>query len=330
MGVLKTTLVGSFPLEATAGNIDRALRDQVEVGVDYPVLPQLRDFVEMYVDPLISEGLLEKVPGGLRIRQLSFSSLRPEVPWDLRLAAAKAQKRGLEFRLAVTGPFTIASSIALPSRRPGELMGSALTDKGLLSRLTEYVCGLAALLDRELRPYMVCIDEPILSVIVGSRRVLFGYSLDYIRGTLDAVLSEFRSARLKGVHVCSRLPPLLKDVLLRLEEAEYLDHEFSDLPENRRFYARRELENHDKFLSYGVISSKKPRIERVEEVYGLIEEAYAAYGERLLLVKPDCGFRGLRGVLGGREYEEIVIPKLRVLVEATRRFNARLEGKDRG
>ena len=309
-------------MAASRKDIRRALDDQVRLSVDFPVLPQLRDFVEIYVEPLVLGGAIEEAPGGYRLKEESVAEVKVVVPWDLEYGAELARKRGLRFRLAFTGPFTIASRIGLPGSPQVELSKSVLSNPRLTEEVVSYASRLAELLSRELRPYMVCIDEPILSVIVGSRRVLFGYTTDYIRESLDRVLAGFEGVKYRGVHVCSRLPPLLKEVLLGLKNVEFLDHEFHDIPENRGFYSREELEESGKYIAYGVISSKKVRVEDLEEVYGLIEQAYGDYSDRLLLVKPDCGFGGLRGVLGGREYEEIVLKKVEVLVKATRRFNA--------
>ncbi|MEM0335397.1 MAG: hypothetical protein QXT33_03180 [Thermofilum sp.] len=310
---METTLVGSFPLEPKRENLARALEDQAELGVTYPVLPQLRDFVLMYVEPLVAKGVLSLEHTGYVLRGDPLS-VEPEVPEDLVEAADIAADLGLRYRVPFTGPFTIASRIALPGGKPGDIMSSVLSSREALEPLLEYVRGMAREVYSSLRGYIYCVDEPVLSVIVGSRSVLFGYSPGELAETLDSVLEQLK-APMKGVHVCARLPPLLKRMLLSLRYANFLDHEHSDVPENRAYYTRDELAGSGKALGFGVVSSKNPRVERREDVEKLAREAVERYGERLAFLKPDCGFGGLRGYLKGREYEEVVLRKIRVLVE---------------
>ncbi len=306
-------------MEPVEENYRRALLDQVEAGIDYPVLPQLRDFVDMFLEPLAGQGVLGREAGGY-VAAGDFGEAEPAVPPEYLVAADVAREAGVPYRVAVTGPFTLASSIAAPGGRPGDMFSSILGDRELFAGFLGYMRGLGRVLARELRPRMICLDEPVLSVIVGARRIMFGFEPGEIGGALDAVLGSMAGVELRGVHVCSRLPTLLKGVLLGLGNAVFLDHEHSDISANRAFYARGDLERAGKYLGYGVVSSRRPVVEGLEEVYGLAREAAERYGDRLLFLKPDCGFRGLAGARGGREYEEIVLPKIRVLVEAARRL----------
>lgn len=310
---METTLVGSFPLDPKRENITRALEDQAEIGVTYPVLPQLRDFVQMYVEPLVARGVLSVEHAGYALRGDPLS-VEPEAPEDLVYAADVAADMGLRYRVPFTGPFTIASRVALPKGRPGDLMSSALSSREALEALLEYVQEMAREVYSSVRGHVYCVDEPVLSVIVGSRSVLFGYAPEELARALDGVLEQLK-APLRGVHVCARLPPLLKRVLLSLRNANFLDHEHSDVPENRAYYTRDELASSGKALGFGVVSSKDPRVERRDEVEKLAREAADRYGDCLVFLKPDCGFGGLRGYLKGREYEEVVLKKIQVMVE---------------
>lgn len=310
--VVETTLVGSFPLERGRASIARALEDQASLGVTYPVLPQLRDFVLMYIEPLISKGIIAAEHSGYVLRG-DILRAEPEVPEDLVEAADIAADMGLRYRVPFTGPFTIASRIFLGKGRPGDIMTSLLSSREALEQLLEYVREMAREVYTSIGGHVYCVDEPILSVIVGSRGIMFGLTAEELREALDSVLGRFK-APLRGVHVCARLPPLLKKVLLGLRSANFLDHEHSDVPENRAYYSREELAVSEKMLGYGVISSKNPKVERREEVESLAREALERYGDRLAFLKPDCGFGGLRGYLKGREYEEIVLKKIEVMV----------------
>uniref|UniRef100_A0A7J3X5W8 Cobalamin-independent methionine synthase MetE C-terminal/archaeal domain-containing protein n=1 Tax=Thermofilum pendens TaxID=2269 RepID=A0A7J3X5W8_THEPE len=308
-----TTLVGSFPLSPGRESIERALEDQAELGVTHPVLPQLRNFVLMYIEPLLKKGVVVAEGPGYVLRG-DPAAVEPEPPEDLVEAADIAADMGLRYRVAFTGPFTIASELALPRGRPGDLMSSALSSPEHLEAVVEYTREMAREVYSSVKGFVYCVDEPVLSVVAGSRRMLFNLTADSVREVLDSVLGRFR-APYRGVHVCARLPPLLKEVLLNLRNANFLDHEHSDIPENRAYYTREELRMAEKHLAYGVVSSKSPRVESEEEVASLARDAYERYGDRLLFLKPDCGFGGLRGYLSGREYEDIVLKKLAVLVK---------------
>ncbi len=310
-----TSLVGSFPLDPTRDNIARALRDQERLGVDIPVVPQLQDFITAYAEPLKRAGVVHEEGGGLRLATRGLEWVGPLPPWEARVVAEQGYTGKL--RLPVTGPYTLASSIALEGR-PGNLLYSVLRDHSLTSRMVDYVAEVVRETVRLLRPRMLCIDEPVLSVIVGSRRILLGYTIEELREGLEKVLEEARGVELRCIHVCSRLPPLLKKILLPIENLEVLDHEHHDNPENRAYYTRQELEEHGKKLAYGVVSSKSTHVETVDEVRELLTDALQRYGDLVAIVKPDCGFRGLKGALGGREYEEIVLPKVKTLVEAVK------------
>lgn len=311
-----TTLVGSFPLDYSRENIARALKDQVDIGITYPVLPQLRDFVYMYIEPLVKKGVVVREGLGYRLRG-DVSSVEPETPEDMSYAADVAEDLGARYRLAFTGPFTVASRITPEGGRIGDIRTSLLADREGFQAVLEYVVETAREVASTLNPFIVCVDEPVLSVIVGSKSVMFGYTAEEITRALDSVLARFRSP-MRGVHVCSRLPPLLKTVLLKLSNANFLDHEHSDIPENRAYYQASELRESGKVLGYGVVSSRNTSVERLEDVVALARDALERYGESLAFIKPDCGFGGMKGYLQGREYEEIVLKKLRVLVEASR------------
>jgi 5-methyltetrahydropteroyltriglutamate--homocysteine methyltransferase len=311
--MIATTLVGSFPLEYSRENIRKALSDQHEIGITFPVLPQLRDFVHMYIEPLIKRGVIAHERLGYMLRG-DILSVEPEPPEDVVYAVDVAEDLGLRYRLAFTGPFTIASRITPKGGRLGDMRSSLLASRELLSDLVDYLVEVAREVSKTSHPHVVCVDEPVLSVIVGARSVMFGYEAGEIAEMLDRVLGEFRSP-LRGVHVCSRLPPLLKSILLPLKNANILDHEHSDIPENRKYYSIDDLRRANKLLGYGVVSSRSTRVEAVEEALTLAREAYDTYKAWLAFIKPDCGFGGMKGFLQGREYEEIVLRKLKVLVE---------------
>jgi 5-methyltetrahydropteroyltriglutamate--homocysteine methyltransferase len=314
--MIPTTLVGSFPLDYNRENIKRALIDQYEVGITFPVLPQLRDFVYMYVEPLVNKGVLSYEHLGYEVRG-DILSVEPEPPEDIVYAVDIAEDLGIKYRLAFTGPFTIASRLTPKGGKLGDIKSSLLAHEDLFSEFFDYLVEMARQVSKVSHPHVVCVDEPVLSVIVGAKSIMFGLEPNKITQVLDRLLGQFKSP-LRGVHVCSRLPPLLKNIILPLRNANFLDHEHSDIPENRKYYSREELNSASKALGYGIISSRNTRVEEEQDVMALAKEALDTYGAQLVFLKPDCGFGGMRGFLKGKEYEEIVLRKLKILVNVAK------------
>ncbi|RLE54879.1 MAG: hypothetical protein DRJ40_09890 [Thermoprotei archaeon] len=322
-----TTHVGSFPLDFTRDNVLRVFHDMINIGIDYPPYPQLRNFIKIFLDPLVDIHVL-KLVNSKYVINISLSELKnlplPAVRLEeAEIVASIVKKERIcveAIRGCVTGPFTLASEIQISERETRGLFTSALSSKDfVLKYMTRIVREFVTYLHDVLGFKFIVIDEPVLSVIVGSRRILFDYTIEEISKCLDEVL---QGVELAGVHVCGRVPPLLKDVLLSTRYVKVLDHEFKDNPKNLTVYTKDELEKYDKFISFGCVSSRKPVIESVEEIMDVVKRGIDTFGSRLLMIKPDCGFRGLAGFFENKEKAyEVAIEKLRRIVEVKRRLH---------
>lgn len=316
--MLYSTHVGSFPLEHSRENLVRIVRDLAEVGLDYPPYPQLRDFISMFLDHLVTVGTLRKVGETYVLGE------RRELPPVVKLEEAEVmvevvRSEHLTFtglRGCVTGPFTLASQIqVVPGSK--DITTSALRDKefvlkymvSCVRRYLEYL--------RSLGYTLLVVDEPILSVIVGAQRILFGYTPEEITRALDQVFENFTNV-LTGIHVCGRLPPLLRDILLSTKNIKVLDHEFVKTPKNFEVYTRRQLEEADKYIAVGCVSNRDLRVEDLSEVRSYVRRGLELYGDRMLFVKPDCGFAALRGLAPPEEAYRVALEKLRKIVQVVR------------
>ena len=314
---LYTTHVGSFPVSFSQNNVRNVFKDLIKLGFNYPPVPQLRSFIDMFLDPLVELKILKKV-GHYYIKE-DFK----EIPEDLDVYeitcindfSKSISEPVLGIRSCITGPFTLASNI-LEKPDARILFGSVLRDKKVvLEVLTQYVSTLARKAD-SLGAKMIIVDEPILSVIVGRNEILFGYTKEELLLALDGIFERI-SSNFRGYHVCYRIPPLLKEILLELKNINILDHEHKDSPENLKLYSREELESSNKYLALGVVSSRKTEIESVEEIKSDIISAMEIFGEQLLFVKPDCGFYGYKGVFSDPEREyNLALKKLENIAEA--------------
>jgi len=315
-----TTHVGSFPLNYSEETVKRILIDLSNIEIDFLGYPQLRDFVEMYLEPLLETGALSKVRVGFKVSD--WKVLREGIEKEtLTVKEAELMKEMYEKRVirplalkgSVTGPFTLASKIytsAGYSISASLLKNREVVKEVLANLVASYVRGL-----ERLNYSMVVIDEPILSLIVG-KRILFSYREEDIVEIINEVLTGVK-IKYRGIHVCGRLSPLLVKILLKLD-LEVLDHEHKDIPENLSAYSRRDLELNEKFLALGVISSKNPRVESIEEIKEAIKMGINSFGDRLLFVKPDCGFRGLKVSNKEEEMYRVSLDKLRNLVNAVK------------
>lgn len=314
------TYVGSFPLKYTRENILRCTEDVLSIPVDYPNYIQLEDMGHQFLRPLAAAGLGVAVNGERYRLSGEFKVPREPIAAEaLNILLEMRKERRFKNKVkgvkaCVTGPFTLSNRIMLGEPRLGLFGETALSEPAVVSRVAEVVAKIAGFY-REMGADYVTVDEPILSIIVGQKILLSQYTDADIVKLLDTALSGVDC--LKGVHVCGRISRRLADMLLGTS-VDVLDHEFKDIEANFDTYRRVDFEKCGKKLGFGVSSSRVLRVEPVEEMVSLLKRGLDVYGvENILMVKPDCGFRGLdpEGTVDGVSYNA-AIGKLRNLRRA--------------
>ena len=322
--VLATMDQGSMPLQddfdLDRKNVDRAIMDKVTVGLNYPCYPQLAgssskpmNMALQFLKPLSQTNPSIQITGqeahllsdnikepsdviGVDRAEYFLKFLR-EHDLDSRVKGTKA---------CITGPFTLAANLDLSN-----LMKCGASKPhvvGVLAIVLAKSCKRLSDLGFDL----VCIDEPFLSIMLGRKgEVLFKYNEQFVVDILNSLVAQLSC--LSAIHVCGRITPLVKTVLLD-SATDVVDHEFSDARENIKAYSRGDLEQADKFLAYGCVSSIKQTVETVEEISASLRSAMSVYGERVL-AKPDCGFAGMMGV---QDAYSIVQRKLGNMVAAAK------------
>jgi len=327
---ISTSHVGSFPLDYSEENEVRIFNDMINLGIDYPPVPQLRNFIKIFLDPLVEQGFLRREKGlyiVVREAKGEGEAEALEIP-EYKIISnliPKVKNKVKGVKACITGPFTLASYIFPREVATADMMNSILRDKNyILSFLVPYIAKVADSLAKLGYDY-INIDEPVLSVIVGARRILFNYTSEEIANALDTIFEKIKHIKIRGIHVCARLPKLLKPILLSTKYINLLDHEHFDTRENLKFYTYEDLESNDKHIAVGVLSSKKPKVEDIKEVKEMIITSWNLYRDRLLIVKPDCGFKGLKGSLGDETKEyDLSLMKLKVLIEAVKQVSSEL------
>jgi 5-methyltetrahydropteroyltriglutamate--homocysteine methyltransferase len=313
IGLLRSSHIGSFPLEYSLSNVERVITDLASLGLDVPPYPQLRSFIDIYLEPLVKAGVVTSERGLFYSSPKEITSWRgsvsiPEAEYTVEVV--KRLKLGFEgLRAPVTGPFTLASRIYM-SRGSTTLSNTLLTNHEYVSNFVKYMVTLGYTI--------VFLDEPTLGFIIGARRNLYYSDVDIIE-VLDYIA---KNAGVElGIHVCGRIHRRVLELLVMVSKVKYISLEFHDSPTNIEVIDRSLLENYDKIISPGIISSKNVRLESEEEAYTLLERIYTVSGGRVDLVSADCGFGGLRGTLGNSEEEyKLALMKLEKVIKACRRL----------
>jgi len=301
------TYVGSFPLENTIENLTKATQDILSIPVDYPNYVQLEDMVHQFLQPIselrigiIKEGEMYRLSGDLKTPKEPISNNALKILLEFRKDNQfKKDLKGI--KACVTGPFTLSSRIMLNNRNLGPFGETALSNHSLVTKITEIVSKIAEDYYKMGADY-VTIDEPMLSVLVGKNLLLNQYSDAGIVEIINKCLSRVNG--LNGIHVCGRISRRLGEILLQ-SDIDVIDHEFKDTESNFDVYSKSDFESHDKKLGLAVASSRIMRVESVDEIESMLIRGLETFGkENVLMVKPDCGFRGLdtKGHLDGIAY----------------------------
>ena len=322
---MRTSHVGSFPLKYSVENVRRVLIDLRRIGLDVPAYPQLRSFIDIYLKPLESLGIVYSKRGAYFSSEKNLEVKPPSIRVeDAETFIDIMSKEKISFsalRGPVTGVFTLASRVYLSEDTSKGLQATALANHSVVENFfKEFVANVARYMS-SLGFNIIFFDEPALTFFIG-RRILYGWTEDKVIDILSYVAKSAGPSEV-GIHVCGSLNPRIIDIITRVDKVKYLSLEFSATPTNINVLDRRVVEERDKFISPGIVSASSPRVESVDEAYATLAKVYEKVGNRIDLVSADCGFGGLRGSLGDEEKEYMVsIEKLKTVIEAVKRFKA--------
>ncbi|MBN1215021.1 MAG: hypothetical protein JXA99_06200 [Candidatus Lokiarchaeota archaeon] len=333
---LWTSVTGSFPLKNNNENIRRTIKDQIDIGIDYPCYGQLESILTQFLRPL-TEKLPEFTYSNNRFYlNDEFSVPNETIGLDYVrflinfLDERKALKKKIKgTKGCLTGPFTLASEIIL-----GENLSKGL--KSLLFNeprgvMVEWIVSkLGDIMKNVAKDYynmginIIAMDEPILGLLVG-RKIMF-HSEDFIIKTLNNVMSEIDC--LSSVHVCGQVSPNLRDILLKTD-INILDHEFQTNAENFNIFNKSHFERNDKYLAFGTVKTKiqpiknskiNDYVESEKEIKVILKKAINFYGKQNLFIKPDCGFLPLRDAFDEDFAYQIALRKLKNMVSAVKKL----------
>lgn len=334
---LPTTVVGSWPLSNSYENMLKAFNAMINIGIDYPCYPQLVSMINQFLSPLSKlVKPLEELNGEFFLKS-DFKNPNKPIALEYGQFLVNFFKKNPNLKdcikgtkACLTGPFTLASEIILKEKvskgvkpqifdEPRAIMVDWIIDK-----LAE-IMKMTAKAYNDMGINIISMDEPILGLLVGKK--IFFHSEDFIINTLDKALSEIKT--LSSIHVCGRISPMLRDLLLQTS-VKILDHEFASNERNFNVFEKDHFENNQKFLAMGCIKSNFSEgksenvIDYVEDVNALIryiKRGIDKFGKENLIIKPDCGFGALRNAFKDENFVyEIVLNKLKNMVIAVRQL----------
>lgn len=315
---IKTSTIGSFPLADSLANRRRCLEALIKIEIDYPAYPQLIDMGKQFLDDLVDQDNgVTFIDGKYKLKGKEIETDLPSIGlepfmWTIRHLKNTNRKSCITLRAPITGPFTLASYI---ETGPGVFpFNTAASNPLLIQQLTNELsksCRVASKMAS-----MISIDEPILGVIVGSKKA-FGCAEDDIIETYNH-LKKSCGNRIVGTHICGRISSRLANLLV-LTDLDFLSHEFYDEPKNAKVYSPKKLEDNGKVLSVGCISTKDPTVESPKQILKFMNQ-YKMYGFPLMFT-PDCGFSNLptrKAEPEGAYWTSV--KKLKNMVKAARRY----------
>jgi 5-methyltetrahydropteroyltriglutamate--homocysteine methyltransferase len=320
---LKTSLTGSYPpiynpdekirllpqkeQDALVHNsIKRAIRDQIQMGIDILVDGQVRDdIVSLFASKL----------SGYEGQTLPYCAVAPIRPADEPITVAdylyakkcvdeytEERKEELELRSEkiqlkahITGPMTMAKATRVETSAYANSY-----DPRLVMDLA-HALGQEARLLVEAGAQIVQIDEPVL---------VDGVDLDLAFRAMREVI-ETGEVPFPGLHICGNVSQILKDVL---ESAPVkmisLEGEWLKRSELRRV-DRDLLLRCGKQIGLGSIKVSDYKLEKITMVQNFMDEMIMRLGEEnIWAIMPNCGLRAMP--------YDIVQQKLLVMVEAVK------------
>lgn len=329
-GELKTTVVGSFPLQHSIENMRRALSDQIEAGVNFPCYGQLLDMNLMFLEPLAKEKCgIDIIAGEAWITGLLEVPKRPIALEFLEFAQDYLKKNPSKevdgIKVPITGPITLSSVTKVSEKH------HAIEYPDFILDFSKIVAELAKWYD-EAGAGLITIDEPSLSYAMW-----IGIEPDVLIEAINKPMKTVKSA-LPSIHVCGNLSGVT-DILIQ-SEAPILDHSFRDSLTNLESYSKGILEKVDKMIGFGCVSSiPDPQllldiksgksqwteaVEPVDEIEKLILEGGRRFGLERLIIDPDCGFGGMKEYFKDDTGQRIATEKLKNMVEAVRRARKKI------
>lgn len=273
-------------------SIERAIRDQIELGIDILVDGQVRDDIVSLLAP--------RLPG-YEGATLPYRAVDRIVPADGPITVqdylyAKNLAGDRPLKAHITGPMTLARATLVDAESPYDSRNDPQLVRDLAQALGQEAHYLV-----EAGAEIVQIDEPALAD---------GVDLDLAFEAMRQIV-EIGEIPFPALHICKNVTRILDDVLTRSPvkmvsmEGKWLRHD--ELSHIDREY----LSQCGKQIGLGCIKVRDYSIDRLTAVQNFLDLMVTRLGEdHIWAAMPNCGLRPVP--------REIALKKLEVMVNAAR------------
>lgn len=291
MNKIKTSVIGSYPINFDTMNHIQGYFNQEIVTWDKYIKSAIKDMIDAGID-IISDGqtkdpfvnIFTRKLKGCRIRDRTEIIGKVEYGGPITIDDQKFVKglipKNKQLVGIITGPYTLANScIDLFYNDQKELtfdFAFALKQEGQL--LQKHVD-------------IISIDEPFFSMGIPE------YGKELIN-----IIKKGLSCPIR-LHVCGNVTKVIPELLAM--PVDILSHEFKASP--KLFDAFKQY-NVTKNICLGSVRSDKSNIESVDEIVTHIKKGIDIFGERIAQLAPDCGQKMLP--------RNVAFQKLKNLVKA--------------
>jgi len=291
MNNVKTTVIGSYPVNVETMELMNGYFNQTEVSWDEHIRSAVNDMVNAGIE-MISDGqtrdpfvnIFTRKLKGCRIRDRTEIIDKVEYDKPITIADQKYVKslipKDRQLIGLITGPYTLTnSSVDLFYNDEKELaFDFAYALKQEAQILQKHVD-------------MISIDEPFFSIEIP----------DYGKELIEIITKNLTcSTRL---HVCGDVSKIIPQILEM--PVDVLSHEFKGSPKLFDAFKQYTI---TKNICLGSVQSDNSRIETVNEIIGHIKKGIKIFGDKISQLAPDCGQRTLP--------QDVAFEKLKNLVKA--------------
>jgi methionine synthase II (cobalamin-independent) len=310
----------------------RIFSDLIDAGIDYPCYPQLISMIRQFLSPLAKnvDQLKEDnekfyLSSDFKVPKNSIAVEYGKFINDYFKERHSLSEKIKGKKACLTGPLTLASEIILKGEVAQGVKPKVFAEPRAI--MVDWIVEkLAEVMKKVGKAYndmgidIISMDEPLLGVLVG-RKALF-HSEEFMVEILNKSISEIKN--LSSIHVCGRISPKLRDILLQTD-VKILDHEFTTNEKNFEIFQKENFEDTDKFLALGSVKTLfgpengkeiNDYVETIDFLETYIKKAVNQYGKENLIIKPDCGFLPLKDTFGENQGYEIAISKVKNMVKA--------------
>ncbi len=313
-----TTIVGSYPTETfEAESFNDKLTKSLGLFDPYKqsIINSVEAFVKADID-IICDGQVRGDMVKIFTSKINGCEIRDNTVYINGKITPPAHPISVnDFKLTYKTAHNINSNYQLHTELDSIFEGESKGVKGVLTGPTTlihsskiekfYTCNEHAIYDMarvleyealELQKAGACaiqIDEPFISIGVEDIEVSKN-AIEIITDSLDIPVV---------LHVCGDL----KDVFSRLLDfkVDFLDFEFSGMPENIDTLKRDWRNDCNKNLGIGCVNTKLESVDNIDDVKKTIKEVNSVIKKDNLMIDPDCGMRMLE--------DDIALGKLELL-----------------